>query len=400
MTRFHHQQLACIAVAWAVSNCFLMVSLQPVLFRVLIDSAGMSLTSSSAVLSANMLGGLIGNLGALFTLNNARVKPVLAGAAALLAAAQGFMAVVPATPGCLMVLMFCAGIGAGLLGAVALATIVGMNRPTRVFSLAVVAQIVTGAASTYIAPKVMSAFGVDGLYVSLAAMALLVLPTISWVIDLVPSRAEGGNSAREKAHPAATGHLLLLLLSVAIVYLSNNAIWPYLELILGRGGMRPEQIATAISIGQFASCAGAIAASRWERNSHGFGIAIGLALMAAATALFTIVHGVVAASIDVAVLMGSLYFAVPLILGTLALFDSRGRLVVWSQLAMGAGLASGPFAASVIVEHRSLDALLWASTFTCCLALSVALLAFRRLTYVELSGTCKASFDCCNADRR
>jgi MFS family permease len=46
--------------------------------------------------------------------------------------------------------------------------------------------------------------------------------------------------------------------------------------------------------------------------------------------------------------------------------------------ALGAslvGLALGPVAGDVIVQHRSLDSLAWASVFACLLALGIVLLA-------------------------
>ena len=102
---------------------------------------------------------------------------------------------------------------------------------------------------------------------------------------------------------------VLLLVSLTIVYLANNATWTYLELIAKASGLVGDQVGSAIAIGQLVSVAA-------------------LLVLAISTAALVTAHDTLSMTAIVAGIMGALSSLVTLYLAILALSDLSGRLVV------------------------------------------------------------------------
>jgi MFS transporter, DHA1 family, inner membrane transport protein len=367
-----------LAVSLAGSNYFLFVSLQPILFGALVAEGHISLSAASAVLSANLLGAIVGNLAALFKVSLLHTRQLISAGAALLTITQVLFALLPLTMPAMWILMFGAGAGAGALGGAASATVVAMNRPNRVFAMILAAQILTGAAAIYAAPSVIESFGLRGLFLGMAAAASISIVTSPWTARLSSAREVTPSHQEPFAMRQA-----LVLVSLAILYVANNAAWAYLELVAKNAGLVTEQAGHALAFGQGASLLGAIAAGLWNRSRPRMGLAIGVTLMAAAIGMFTGIHGVTAMTMVTAVFMGALCFAVPLYMGTLAMLDSSGRSLVLAQVAIGVGLVVGPLVAAMLVEHSSLQIMLWISAAAALGSLALVLIALRsRLTYI------------------
>jgi predicted MFS family arabinose efflux permease len=367
--------LAVFAVSLAGCNYFLFVSLQPVIFGALIDAAGVSLSGASAVLSSNMLGAIIGSLLALGAVRRIPVRKLAALGAGALTAAQLLAAALSPTASNLLMTMFGAGVGAGVLGASTLATVAAMNRPARVFSIVVAAEIVTGAAAIYLAHRILTIFGLAGVFVSMATAAAISAATTGLILEIAPGESRG---VKRPAFANSTAkHPALLLFSLTVLYVSNNAAWAYLELVAKGSGLTVEEVGQALALGQFLSLWGPIAAARWEGLGTRLGIALGLTILAMATAVFTVSRGMSVTTVDTALFMGALSFVVPLYLDTLAVSDGSGRLVVWGQVAIGVGMMVGPLAGAPVAEHESLRAVMWVSALACLLSLALAWPAIR-----------------------
>src|SRR6266478_4963424 len=91
------QWAALFAVSWAASNYFLFISLQPVLFGALVGVGHLTLASASTILSANLLGAIVGNFAVLFRVRLLRTKLTVALGAAVLAVTQMLAGFLPST---------------------------------------------------------------------------------------------------------------------------------------------------------------------------------------------------------------------------------------------------------------------------------------------------------------
>ena len=365
---------AILAVAWAGSNYFVIVSLQPMLLGSLTDNVYFTLGEASLALSANMLGALIGNILAYFLLARVSARTLIVVGAVGMSAFQLTAAVLPITPVHFAVLMLGTGWGTGLMGAAAWATVSVMDRPTRVFAIMGAALVITGAVAIYLAPHVIAAFGLPGLMLGLAVSAALVLPTTPLFFE--PGRPDKVQKRTTASNASSRGSVMLLL-SLAVLYVANNATWAYLALIAEAAGLVGDQVGSAIAIGQLVSVVGSVLAARFEGSRSRPAIAIALLLLVISTTALMFGHNVVAMTVIVAGIMGAVSFAVPLYLADLVFFDSSGRLVVWGQLAIGIGLMLGPPAASFWVDFTSLNTMIWTAGGVYLLSLALAALAFK-----------------------
>jgi predicted MFS family arabinose efflux permease len=75
--------------------------------------------------------------------------------------------------------------------------------------------------------------------------------------------------------------------------------------------------------------------------------------------------------------MGALCLAVPLYMGNFATLDPSGRSLVLAQAAIGIGLMIGPIIAAVLVEHGSLQSMMWTSATAGLVSLAFVLVALR-----------------------
>ena len=362
-------------MSWASSNYFVVVSLQPMLLGSLTDYGHFTLSAASLALSANMLGALIGNVLTFLLLARVSAKTLIILGALAMTAFQLCAARLPLTPGNFTLLMLGTGWGTGVLGSASWATVAVMERPTRVFAIMGAALVITGAAAIYVAPHVVARFGLSGLLVGLAVAAAIVLPTVPFFFEpgVVGLRATEGDKA-----PTALGRgTALLILSLALVYVANNATWAYLELIAKAAGLVGDQVGSAIAVGQLSAVAGSMWAARFEGVQARPAILVALLFILVSTAALIAVHNTVAMTLIVAAFMGALSFAVPLYLADLVNCDASGRLVVWGQVAIGVGLMVGPPAASIVVESSSLKTMIWTASVVYLLSLALAALSFR-----------------------
>jgi predicted MFS family arabinose efflux permease len=364
-----------LAVAWAGSNYFVIVSLQPVLFGSLTNDIHFSFGAASLVLSANMLGALVGNIGAYLFLSRTSARSLIVIGSIAMSALQLLAALLPLTVAILTVCMLGIGFGSGILGGASSATVAVMDRPAKVFGIVVASEIVSGAAAIFLAPHVVGALGLRGLLIGLALAAVLVLPMVPFFLE--PTKQVAQISSRVGQIPVLNRRAIMLLCSLAIVYIANNATWAYLEIIAKKAGLVGGEVGAAISIGQLLSLGGAMAASLIGGNHLAGGIRAGLILLFLATGALAVSSGILSITVTVSGIMGALCFAVPLYLAVLALADSSGRLVAWGQIAIGVGLMLGPPAASIVVDFTSLRTMVIGSASVYMVSLALAALAFR-----------------------
>jgi predicted MFS family arabinose efflux permease len=267
-----------------------------------------------------------------------------------------------------------AGFGAGVLVASAAASAAALANPDRAFGLVLFCQTLTGAVGLYFAPAILDAVGLSGLFLGLAGLSLSVAAVAPCFLEPQESGAEGG-AWRALFGPIA----LLLLASLFVHYVANNGVWAHLERIGVEAKIAPRTIGAALAIGQaFGLVGSALAMLLAQRMPRLIAIVVGVILSAGAAVLLTFTNGPLLLGAGVALFIGSLSFAVPFFLGALAARDGTGRLVVFGQLAITAGLFTGPAVAAAIVTAASMDTMLWVSTLGFALSLVLAVVGLRR----------------------
>jgi predicted MFS family arabinose efflux permease len=366
---------AIVAVAWAGSVSFLFISLQPFLVGAWI-AEGMQRGDASAALSAHLFGGLVGNLAAIGLIARFSVKTLTAIGTIISGAALALAGFLPTQPGLLWGLLFAGGLGGGVLGAASAASAGALPHPGRAFAIIIASQIVSGSIALFVTPDILAAYGMSALFYGVAALTTLTLAFLPAFAEPL-SRPPSGRSPSETWASIWSAASILLLVSLGLLYVGNNAVWSYLEQIGHHAGLPASDIGLALAIGQGISLAFAIAAAVFDRWNAAFAIMSGGVVMCTTAVLFTGGPSTFILTIGVAGFLGGVCFVVPYYMTALARRDATGRLMVWGQSAITIGLMIGPPVAAFVIDHSSLDAMVWAaigitvvSTAVACLALA------------------------------
>lgn len=249
-----------------------------------------------------------------------------------------------------------AGFGCGLIAANVLAVIGTSRDPDRVFGFY---YMTTYAGTALMVPGGMWAIsqaGAAGSYILLA----IILAAVYGLVLRIPGTPGGfrnvGGSQPLSSFPFLTGGLSLMV--SLVFWMGVGAIWAFVERIGLEAGIDRLVIGGALSIGPFASVAGALTASILHTR---FGrapvlvVAIALAILGAGLIGF----GGSAPTFTAGFLIFS--YVWPLFLaylgGAMAAVDPVGRVVAMSVASQTVGMAIGPAVGGIVATHAGYGAI-------------------------------------------
>jgi MFS family permease len=245
-------------------------------------------------------------------------------------------------------LRFAAGVGAGGLISLSFAAIGLTRKPDRNFGYLIMWVLTYGALALLAMP---TAFRLAGLTGVLWFFALFPLVTLPWLKHF-PASGESVVQAEQDAVDLSGGAKGLALAAMFAYFLAQGVVWAYLFLIGIAGGLTEQQVANGLTVSQFAGIAGALGAAL-TAGRYGRALPLVIGIVGGAATLYFLVGRFSAMLYLVAVSIYNLAwnFTHPYLLGAMASFDRRGRVVVYAVAMQMLGLAIGPsLAASVIQE--------------------------------------------------
>jgi MFS family permease len=245
-------------------------------------------------------------------------------------------------------LRFAAGVGAGGLISLSFAAIGLTRKPDRNFGYLIMWVLTYGALALLAMP---TAFRLTGLTGVLWFFALFPLVTLPWLKHF-PASGESVVQAEQDAVDLSRGAKGLALAAMFAYFLAQGVVWAYLFLIGIAGGLTEQQVANGLTVSQFAGIAGALGAAL-TAGRYGRALPLVIGIVGGAATLYFLVGRFSAMLYLVAVSIYNLAwnFTHPYLLGAMASFDRRGRVVVYAVAMQMLGLAIGPsLAASVIQE--------------------------------------------------
>jgi len=276
----------------------------------------------------------------------------------------------------LIAVRFFAGLGEGLIGAIATSCIVFFRKPDRVYGLVMVVMSLYGMVGHLVLPHVLTSYGLGGVFAILAALPLVSLP----IFRLLPEANTKGSTSDSSVLPLlAQSQTLLILLSVMLVYVSCNGIWGYYERIGAVIGIALEDIGVSLSLALFASLVGGMLAAVLS-NKFGRLLPITIGMLLAAVSMFVLYHaeGFISYTLSIMLLFGATGFVLPYYMGQLAVIDSSGKLPVIALISMNIGNFSGPAVAGFIVQAESYSSHIAFSGGVLVLALGLTFVAFQQ----------------------
>jgi MFS transporter, DHA1 family, inner membrane transport protein len=268
----------------------------------------------------------------------------LAVAGILLAAAGQFLTLAVKTTALIFACRASAGLGAGLLYAVALASLSATARPARSLAIALAsnlfaATVIMALVSWLSRTTPTAAIWVMGIFVAVH------LPFAA----AVPAQARVARNQPRSSSAIENGWLVTLgLIGMFTLSMSFGAVWPMIGQIGASQGIDHATIALGFSVASFGGMAGAIvSASLSNRLGRRTVLVLGGAGLATSM-LLTLSPALVAAMI---LFMFCWTFSVPHYISLLAGIDTSGRLSVLTSAMIPFGISAGQVAAGVLVSY-------------------------------------------------
>lgn len=323
---------------------------QPGFVQGLVQHLGFDEQGAGYTASAEMFGIAATTVALTFLAQRLDWRRVITASVLLMFAANAASAYV-SDPTSFAVLRFLAGFGAG--GLVSLSfTAVGLTRDAdRNFGLLIMWVLIYGAFGLVAMPSAFDAIGMRGVLWFFALFPLVALPFVRHMPRSGEAHAQVEADAVELGAPLKA----CALAAMFAYFLAQGVVWAYLFLIGVNAGLSEQQVANGLMVSQFAGIAGALGAALLARRLPR-PLALGVGIVGGAVVLWPLAgaFGSLAYAAAVTVYNLAWNFTHPFLLGAMASFDRRGRVVVYAVAAQMVGLAVGPSLAATVIGGGSL----------------------------------------------
>jgi len=267
----------------------------------------------------------------------------------------------------LTALRFLAGLlGQGTAFAVAIGIINSSGNHDRNFGFSIAAQVSTGVLTLLVLPSLGERFGVNGVLLPLAGLALLTLPLLIRVPTQHPQA--GGPAPVGEGDSAG---LAFVALAVLLIWCTGlGGVWTFLVSIGVAGGLEAATAGQALALSTTVGIAGALAASALAgRGGRILPVVAALLIQASAIGLLQGEMSFIRFAVTCAVFQVFWNFTGPYLMGTVTRCDQTGRISVLIPVAQTGGFALGPMIAGALMTEGSLAAANAVGAAGCLLAL-------------------------------
>jgi len=250
------------------------------------------------------------------------------------------------------ILRFIAGLGAGSLVSLAFAAVGLTSNPDRNFGFLIMWVLIYGALVLWAMPSAYELAGMNGVLWFFALFPLVAIPFIRYL----PLSGESAVQVEKDAVNLSGTMKTLALFAMLAYFTAQGVVWAYLFLIGLSGGLDDQQVANGLMLSQFAGIAGALLAAVFAQK-YGRSLPLAIGIVGGAICLYFLVGQfeflVFALAVGVYNFLWNLSH--PYLLGAMASFDRRGRVVVYAVAMQMIGLAVGPFLAATVITEGEFD---------------------------------------------
>jgi predicted MFS family arabinose efflux permease len=247
-------------------------------------------------------------------------------------------------------LRFVAGAGAGSLISLSFTTVGLTEHPDRNFGYLIMWVLLYGAIVLYLMPAAYALSGMTGVLLFFAVFPLTALP----FVKMFPTGGAAAATVEADAVNLSSGLKSLALLAMFTYFVAQGVAWAYLFLIGTAGGLNEQQVATGLTLSQVAGVAGALLPAL-VGNRYGRWRPLTIGIVGGAVCLLFLIGQFQYLPFIFWVCLYNFFWNMthPYLLGSMASFDRRGRVVVLAIAAQMLGLAVGPaLGASVIAPGQ------------------------------------------------
>jgi predicted MFS family arabinose efflux permease len=280
---------------------------------------------------------------------------------------------------------FASGIGAGILAALATVFLGQTDQPDRNFGFLFAGCLLFGTTALWGLPLLLERFGLNGAYVLIAGLALLV-----GFVSLTLPQAGSSQVRSGDASFRGRGWWLVgsVLLAITLFWAQQNAIYAYAERIGNTSGLSAKFIGFALGLANLTGFAGASLVA-WMGSRFGRAAPL-IASTGVQLVCLWALTGHVSSPVYLTAL-GCLALAWnvvnPLQLGILASVDHGGRALALAGTVIGVGLAIGPALGAAVLEGSNYASILRLAVALVLASTAFAIPALRpRLRIAEATG--------------
>jgi predicted MFS family arabinose efflux permease len=246
-------------------------------------------------------------------------------------------------------LRFLGGMGCAMALAVFLAMAASERRPEKTFAIVNAVSIAYSGVFTPFAPTLLKAWQLPGLFLILAAVALVMISLIRGVV------AGSAHAAREVSGDGRSRVVSLdiafVLVMMLLLYTGHGSVWAFQERIGTGLGLTPQQVGNWIGASMLiGGVAGSLLAGMLGlRFGRVWPQLLSLGISAVAALLLVYGEAPLLFAIACALVAFSWFYGLPYQMGVLAEFDPKGRANMAGLVMTTGGSALGPAIAGMLV---------------------------------------------------
>jgi len=344
------------------------VNIMPAIVDGLIEGLGFTPRQAGFVGSANVYGAAVGALLIVFFIRRVVWRPMAWTLLGVLVA-MDLLSMLIALPPAMIAFRFVHGLVGGALVGVGFSVIARTVNPDRTFGVLLVVQFGLGGLGNLFLPRLVPLFGTDVLFLSLLAFSAVTAAMLPFLPRYPVADPLATGSARE---PIAVGPLALVLASIFLFQAANMGLFAFI-IGLGRSaGLDLPFITNTLAASGWIGIVGPIIViavyTRFGRLTPLLGAMILTVIGNWALHFSENPQVFLIANCGIGITWA---FIMPYLLGLTAEFDKAGQMAALGGFASKMGLATGPFAAGLLLGDDDYSRLINIAV----LALVVSLLA-------------------------
>ncbi|MFQ5634577.1 MAG: hypothetical protein ACE5G3_04505, partial [Gammaproteobacteria bacterium] len=314
---------------------------QPMVVGVYSDVLGFSLEQGGLIIVAEVAGGALASVLAMFWINRVSWRVALVFALACVIVGN-LITTTQSDPNVITALRFAVGfLGQGTAFAIGISIVGNTNDPDRNFGFVIAAQVAFGVITLFtLRPLVEQYQSIGGMYLPLAVLAAATL----LLVRLVPT----GSAHRETGageRPDGSVALPLTALAAMLIWCCGlGAMWAFVERIGVEGGLDSILALRALGISTMVAIGGALGASALAAKGVGRFMPVTIALLLQVVMAWLLQGEMNWVEMAVKASVFQIFWNLtgPFFMGAITASDSGGRISVLIPAAQTSGFFIGP----------------------------------------------------------
>jgi len=343
---------------------------QPMVVGVYSDVLGLSLEQGGLIVVAEVAGGALASVLAMFWINRVSWRVALIFALACVVAGN-IITTMQSDPNVITMLRFAVGFfGQGTAFAIGISIIGSTKDPDRNFGFVIAAQVAFGVVTLFtLRPIVENYQSIGGMYVPLALLAAATLLAVRF-IPTGSAHREAGAEHR----PAGSLALPLTALTAMLIWCCGlGAMWAFVERIGVEGGLDSVLALRALGISTMVAIGGALGASALAATGVGRFLPVTIALLMQMGMAWLLQGEMSWVEMAVKASVFQIFWNLtgPFFMGAIAASDSGGKISVLIPAAQTSGFFIGPAVVGMFLESWGLAAVNYVTIAFCLASLAI-----------------------------